>query len=54
MFASKDEDVIFFESARIIRGFPHMIMECVPVDKDSGALAPIYFKVINLLYIVCD
>jgi len=44
MFLSKDEDVIFFESARTLRGFPHMVMECVPVDKDSGALAPIYFK----------
>jgi Protein similar to CwfJ C-terminus 1 len=44
MFLSKDEDVIFFESVRTLRGFPHMVMECVPVDKDSGALAPIYFK----------
>ncbi|CAB3370945.1 Hypothetical predicted protein [Cloeon dipterum] len=44
MFLSKDEDVIFFENARNIRGFPHMVMECVPVDRDSGAMAPIYFK----------
>jgi Protein similar to CwfJ C-terminus 1 len=48
MFLSKDEDVIFFESARTLRGFPHMVMECVPVDKDSGALAPIYFKASSL------
>lgn len=44
MFLSKDEDVIFFESVRTLRGYPHMVIECVPVDKDSGALAPIYFK----------
>lgn len=44
MFAAKDEDVIFFETSRGLHRFPHMILECVPVPKEQGDLAPIYFK----------
>jgi hypothetical protein len=42
-----DLDVIFFETAMYLRKFPHMIMECVPVPRETGDLAPIYFKVIE-------
>ena len=45
MFSSKDMDVVFFETALNLRRFPHMVIECIPLSKDEGALAPIYFKV---------
>lgn len=44
MFRSKNQDVIFFESAIALHRFPHMFIECVPVPEDEGAAAPIYFK----------
>jgi hypothetical protein len=52
MFASNDQDVVFFETARNLRGFPHMILECVPLDRESGNLAPIFFKVSNYSVII--
>jgi len=46
MFREKlDLDVVFFETAMCLWKFPHMLMECVPVPRESGDLAPIYFKV---------
>lgn len=44
MFAATDEDVIFFETAVHINRFPHMYLTCVPLPKEQGDLAPIYFK----------
>ncbi|KAF4527529.1 hypothetical protein B566_EDAN015629 [Ephemera danica] len=44
MFSDQGKDVVFFETARNLRNFPHMVMECVPLDQESGNLAPIYFK----------
>lgn len=45
MFLSQEEDVLFFESARQLNQFPHMVLNCVPVPKETGDMAPIYFKV---------
>ena len=28
-----------------LKHFPHMSVECIPMDKEVGDLAPIYFKV---------
>lgn len=44
MFAANDEDVIFFETAIHLNRFPHMFLNCVPMPKEQGDLAPIYFK----------
>lgn len=45
MFREKlDLDVVFFETAMYLRKFPHMVMECVPMPRESSDLAPIYFK----------
>lgn len=44
MFMSQDEDVIFFETAMNLHRFPHMCIECIPLPKEEGDLAPIYFK----------
>lgn len=47
MFADRDEDVVFMETSMRLKQFPHMCIECVPMDKEVGDLAPIYFKVLN-------
>ncbi|XP_060575172.1 CWF19-like protein 2 [Ruditapes philippinarum] len=44
MFADRDEDVVFMETSMKLKQFPHMCIECVPMDKEVGDLAPIYFK----------
>lgn len=44
MFAQQNEDVIFFEIARFLKSYPHMVIECIPVPKEQGDVAPIYFK----------
>lgn len=44
MFSSKDEDVIFFETAMFLHRHPHMVLHCIPLPKEQGDLAPIYFK----------
>lgn len=45
MFLEKDMDVVFFESARSFRHYPHCFVQCVPLDKEIGELSPIYFQV---------
>jgi hypothetical protein len=46
MFLEKlNLDVVFFETAMYLQKFPHMILECVPMPREMGDLAPIYFKV---------
>lgn len=44
MFASRDQDVIFIETATHLRRQPHMVLDCIPVPKEQGHLAPLYFK----------
>uniref|UniRef100_T1JI23 Cwf19-like C-terminal domain-containing protein n=1 Tax=Strigamia maritima TaxID=126957 RepID=T1JI23_STRMM len=44
MFEKSDLDVVFFENSRNLRSFPHMYLECVPLPRDAGDTAPIYFK----------
>ena len=36
---------MFMEMNRNLNNKRHMMIECVPVDKEVGDLAPIYFKV---------
>ncbi|XP_037082378.1 LOW QUALITY PROTEIN: CWF19-like protein 2 homolog [Pollicipes pollicipes] len=44
MFATMEQDVVFFESAVKLRTYPHAVLQAVPVPAESGDLAPIYFK----------
>lgn len=44
MFLSKNQDIIFFETAKNLEKHPHMFIECVPLSKEDGDMAPIYFK----------
>ena len=44
MFKERDEDIIFLETCYLHKR-RHMIIECIPVPKEVGDMAPIYFKV---------
>ncbi|XP_075214569.1 CWF19-like protein 2 [Lycorma delicatula] len=44
MFLSKDLDVVFFECAIYLSHAPHTVWQCVPLPKESGDVAPVYFK----------
>lgn len=45
MFREADQDMVIFETAVFIKRHPHMFLECIPMPKETGELAPIYFKV---------
>ncbi|KAH3830627.1 hypothetical protein DPMN_103872 [Dreissena polymorpha] len=45
MFEERGEDVVFMETCMRLKHFPHMCLECVPLEKEVGDMAPIYFKV---------
>ncbi|XP_022098963.1 CWF19-like protein 2 [Acanthaster planci] len=44
MFEDQERDAVFLETCMNPRGYRHMVMECVPLPKDIGDMAPIYFK----------
>ncbi|RZF35632.1 hypothetical protein LSTR_LSTR008603 [Laodelphax striatellus] len=44
MFLSQDLDCVLFEHAAGFSKFPHMVLHYVPLPKEHGDLAPIYFK----------
>ena len=44
MFLSQEKDCIFFETVTRLRHYPHMVINCVPLPKEVGDMAPIYFK----------
>jgi len=44
MFKSKNQDCIFSESFCNEKNFEHMIIECIPIDMETGSMAPMYFK----------
>jgi len=47
MFSDLDEDCVFMETCMKLKRYPHMVIECVPLPKEIGDMAPIYFKVTN-------
>lgn len=40
----QNKDVVFFETATKLHRFPHMVIHCVPLPRDVGDMAAIYFK----------
>ncbi|NXS60902.1 C19L2 protein, partial [Brachypteracias leptosomus] len=44
MFADKDLDCVFLETNMSIKKRYHMVYECIPLPKEVGDMAPIYFK----------
>ena len=44
MFADKDMDVVFMETYTSSKSHSHMYLECIPMPKEVGELAPMYYK----------
>ncbi|KAK3691764.1 hypothetical protein RRG08_009578 [Elysia crispata] len=44
MFLSQDEDLVIMETVMHLKHFPHTALECIPLEKETGDLGPIYFK----------
>ncbi|OQV16553.1 CWF19-like protein 2 [Hypsibius exemplaris] len=44
MFEKNEEDCVFVETAMDLKRHPHMTWECIPLDKETGSMAPMYFK----------
>ena len=45
MFAARDSDVVFLETVMDTKRGRHTLVHVVPLSKDDGAMAPMYFKV---------
>ncbi|XP_050677446.1 CWF19-like protein 2 homolog [Leptidea sinapis] len=43
-FNSQNKDVVFYETATRLHRYPHLIINCVPLPRDVGDMASIYFK----------
>ncbi|XP_041981406.1 CWF19-like protein 2 homolog [Aricia agestis] len=43
-YNQKNHDVVFYETATRLHRFPHMVINCVPLPRDVGDMASIYFK----------
>ena len=44
MFAAEDKDCVFIQTCSHLSKSPHFYMECIPLPRDLGDVAPIYFK----------
>ena len=44
MFAEQEKDVVFMETCFSTKGKRHMCIECIPIPREAGELAPMYFK----------
>lgn len=44
MFEDMGKDTVFMETAVAFRHHPHTYLECIPVPKEIGDMAPMYFK----------
>lgn len=45
MFEDKGLDCVFLETHIGMKKHRHMVYECVPLPREVGEMAPIYFKV---------
>ena len=44
MYEADDRDCVFYETAMGLKHHPHMVLECVPLPREMGELAPMYFQ----------
>ena len=44
MFVAQDKDAIFMETSTSLHRQYHTAVHCVPLSKNDGAMAPMYFK----------
>ena len=50
MFEDKGLDCIFLETNMNMKKQYHMVYECIPLPKEVGDMAPIYFKVFIIVF----
>ena len=50
MFEEKGLDCIFLETNMNMKKQYHMVYECIPLPKEVGDMAPIYFKVFIIVF----
>ena len=50
MFEDKGLDCIFLETNVNMKKQYHMVYECIPLPKEVGDMAPIYFKVFIIVF----
>lgn len=43
-FNNQNKDVVFYETATRLHRYPHMVINCIPLPRDVGDMASIYFK----------
>ena len=43
--------MVFLETCKQLRKQHHMIIECVPLPKETGDMAPVYFKVGQIIFL---
>ncbi|XP_045499855.1 CWF19-like protein 2 homolog [Colias croceus] len=43
-FNLQNQDVVFYETATRLHRYPHFVINCVPLPRDVGDMASIYFK----------
>lgn len=46
MLADREEDAIFLEYSLTGNKQRHLCIECIPLPKEEGDMAPMYFKVL--------
>ena len=44
MFADHNLDVVFMETFTSVKRKTHMFIDCIPIPREEGELAPMYFK----------
>ena len=44
MFTNHDLDVVFMETFTSVKRKTHMYIDCIPIPREEGELAPMYFK----------
>ena len=44
MFADRDLDIVFMETYTSVKRKSHMYIDCIPLPREEGGLAPMYFK----------
>lgn len=49
MFEAEDLDCVFLETHLSTKKRYHMVYECIPLPREIGDMAPIYFKVFMML-----
>ena len=45
MFSDQGDDCVFMEMCKGLKYMPHMFIECIPMPRETGDLAPMFFKV---------